>query len=1244
LYRDGLRRLEQKGSRGLSSREQEKQRQKLLEEYEIQRDQCTFRPQLDWRCTLRSPPQNPSINQAEAELKRLRLLKQKLQTSPPLKEVMGGKQQCKPTPSPLQTSPYYPSQEKRNDGGSKKSSPTHDTTPVQQNTIEKKQTETTPEQKEIEIYNHYSSDNVLSSPIVRAATNATKQKRDTLNDGMLVNDTLEEQGDYDDDDEEDDYDTTLDVNRTLLLEEEITDMVVVMKENQVDGKTDMVVGKEENQVVLRENENLHSEVEERRLTPLNDSTIATIELDDEEEVETSIFIETVMAKQPDSQSAALIDSNQEDYALKHYQSPLMKKDKAYRPPSPVSTPMPNASSYSTNNEDDNNNNALVFVMEENQMTAMNDSTIPTVESEDEGGEKEVNKELFAENDHVDVDSTLFDSTPSNNQGNDATSPLREKETHDAQPSSSLPVTTPCNKLLDNTKYEKRQPSPLTVPLPPSPVSKKIPNNENITISCATTVSDEDNLSPPPLPTSSEKNSNNATHEINIIEDDNDVLEEDDASPPNEYNVPTEKECETEQHNLEELFEEEETMLQNIIGEKEAMELHMQELLDDVINTPNDKVEEDANGNIHHDESVDDDDPLSSYRETSQSMKSTNLEIQQLKMERDDIVAKATELEMALAEATNVINEQYQVEEEEEEEYVLEEEKEKDYDEESELDEYEYEKSLEELSSELLLADLQSTKLQVATLMAEKENLEYLLQQNCGGGNDSHIVHDENDLLPLEQCDEPTLEEDTENEHDEEGGDEEEIISLEKSSEIDLEANTENSTKTDDPRETNVVSLNLPEVGAIPSRSPSVSPSVERKRKRRNVCALQPKRWRSILRVSEDENSPVLIEEKVKTRKQFGKNMPDIDEMCFVHAVSTVPHEYQSDNASYFVRRPRHCVVDDGSNVDITDDDNDNIGGNGSASSFEEQYGKKSQNVYSYSFNVTNPESVEVIVRIEADLSILVLHGKSSVRHWIPQDDGIIENIDGVGVHEGENGLQQQQSPGRQRRRQSGWGVVHYVDGINETLGSKSYTDDKGNECEYCLDTIVEEALATREMYCMSILSAAAVLQDVSIRESTRQAAAAAIVANSSSDRKSESPAPSSLVRNECTQNLNQLIPEKKSSNELSRAESKKTASPSTPEKAAIQSEVSFTDTRAKEEVDSGALDIISIFLTFMASTLLGIFWRVCVRLPLRVASFTFLLSVVGVSMSVLYAYLVRDGVYAVMNTGIKAGYNQAGIY
>eukprot|EP00957_Ditylum_brightwellii_P036409 2756299-Ditylum_brightwellii.AAC.1 len=338
------------------------------------------------------------------------------------------------------------------------------------------------------------------------------------------------------------------------------------------------------------------------------------------------------------------------------------------------------------------------------------------------------------------------------------------------------------------------------------------------------------------------------------------------------------------------------------------------------------------------------------------------------MERDDIVAKATELEMALAEATNVINEQQQVEEEEEEEYVLEEEKEKDYDEESELDEYEYEKSLEELSSELLLAELQSTKLQVATLMAEKENLEYLLQQNGGGGNDPHIVHDENDLLPLEQCDEPTLEEDTENEHDEEGGDEEEIISLEKSSvislekitenstttgekgedeeeiislekssEIDLEANTENSTTTDDPREANVVSLNLPEVGAIPSRSPSVSPSVERKRKRRNVCALQPKRWRSILRVSEDENSPVLIEEKVKTRKQFGKNMPDIDEMCFVHAISTVPHEYQSDNASYFVRRPRHCVADDGSNVDITDDDNDNVGGNGSASSFEEQY-------------------------------------------------------------------------------------------------------------------------------------------------------------------------------------------------------------------------------------------------------------------------------------------------------------------
>eukprot|EP00957_Ditylum_brightwellii_P006565 497239-Ditylum_brightwellii.AAC.1 len=91
-------------------------------------------------------------------------------------------------------------------------------------------------------------------------------------------------------------------------------------------------------------------------------------------------------------------------------------------------------------------------------------------------------------------------------------------------------------------------------------------------------------------------------------------------------------------------------------------------------------------------------------------------------------------------------------------------------------------------------------------------------------------------------------------------------------------------------------------------------------------------------------------------------------MCQI-SMDTVPHEYQS-LTTHLILYVDHIIVLQMMvvNVDNIDDDDDkNVDGNGRPSSFERKN---------------------------------VLHEKSSVRHWITQDDGIHENMDGAGVHGG----------------------------------------------------------------------------------------------------------------------------------------------------------------------------------------------------------------------------------------------------
>ncbi|KAL3806803.1 hypothetical protein ACHAXA_001085 [Cyclostephanos tholiformis] len=59
-----------------------------------------------------------------------------------------------------------------------------------------------------------------------------------------------------------------------------------------------------------------------------------------------------------------------------------------------------------------------------------------------------------------------------------------------------------------------------------------------------------------------------------------------------------------------------------------------------------------------------------------------------------------------------------------------------------------------------------------------------------------------------------------------------------------------------------------------------------------------------------------------------------------------------------------------------------------------------------------------------------------------------------------------------------WVVFDDVEGMDRALGKVTYIDVEGNERDYWLDSIYEEALTTRESYCMSMISAAIALKEV----------------------------------------------------------------------------------------------------------------------------------------------------------------------
>lgn len=159
----------------------------------------------------------------------------------------------------------------------------------------------------------------------------------------------------------------------------------------------------------------------------------------------------------------------------------------------------------------------------------------------------------------------------------------------------------------------------------------------------------------------------------------------------------------------------------------------------------------------------------------------------------------------------------------------------------------------------------------------------------------------------------------------------------------------------------------------------------------------------------------------------------IEHEYLVAAAKSIPNEYGTQLASYLVRRPYIDLEGDGvtySYAHFTD-----------------------KNGYLQNGTAFDPNSLEIVAYIEADGSVFTLTGRSNARHGKQSGNNAANpNVD--------------------------WAIFDHVEEMDRALGKVTYIDVEGNEREYWLDSIYEEALTTRESYCMSMISAAFALKEV----------------------------------------------------------------------------------------------------------------------------------------------------------------------
>jgi hypothetical protein len=317
------------------------------------------------------------------------------------------------------------------------------------------------------------------------------------------------------------------------------------------------------------------------------------------------------------------------------------------------------------------------------------------------------------------------------------------------------------------------------------------------------------------------------------------------------------------------------------------------------------------------------------------------------------------------------------------------------------------------------------------------------------------------------------------------------------------------------------------------------------------------------------------------------------------AAKTIAYEYYSSHATYVVRHPFHEEEE---------------------AEFWESAGTQSAEAYQMTVNPDKPFTLEVGAKITADGSILTLSGTSTVRHK------------NATSHE--------------------WRVFEDVDEMDDPLGCVLYIDGDANEKEYWLgkelsrtsrscvcpwsdffvlvgfalfiDAIYEEAFATREVYCSSLISAASALQANKAQQPANNSFNPKTVEIVKEVERARSPVKDACVG---TEDLN-VAAEKEEKGHDSAKPTRPT--PSSPKKELVEEEESSSD-------------VLTVFLGMLLSSFFGLVWLVLVRIPFRIFTFSLLLVTTSAFLSVIWLYLADDHGAQMMGARIPYGFNQPGI-
>lgn len=342
------------------------------------------------------------------------------------------------------------------------------------------------------------------------------------------------------------------------------------------------------------------------------------------------------------------------------------------------------------------------------------------------------------------------------------------------------------------------------------------------------------------------------------------------------------------------------------------------------------------------------------------------------------------------------------------------------------------------------------------------------------------------------------------------------------------------------------------------------------------------------------------------------------------ATETNPDEFDSDVATYHVRRPYVLSAND---------------------DFWNEVGELSNEEYQATADVGKPASLEIAAKIKVDGSILLLSGLCTVRHKKP--------------------------------RSTKWKIFEDVDDMDKPLGSVMFIDGQANEGEYWLDEIYEEAMSTRDTYCSSLLATASALKstlqaspvpsnfmlahsDISPGAplsspmqhlSPMQYASLPPHSFPTQQHNSQLTTPPVVLKESVgeTATLQSPVevvqpqdPTLQPTPELSKV--KVESIPALPVERKSEGSAKIDEKMAQppEEADA-ASDILSNLLGFFFLCIFQVCYFCLVKLPIRITVATTVASVVGAILSILWLFLANDNGAGELGANLGYGFNRPGI-